>query len=49
VPRRGPGGRDWESFKADPDMQALVERTLRLVRAERGAEPADEAMPVPAA
>jgi NitT/TauT family transport system ATP-binding protein len=49
VPRRSPGGRNWESFKADPDMQALVERTLRLVRAERGADPADEESPVPAA
>jgi NitT/TauT family transport system ATP-binding protein len=42
VPRRTAGGRDWESFKAAPDMQARVEQILRLVRAERGvaSEPA---------
>ncbi len=30
-------GRDWESFTADPDMQAIAERVLRMVRDERGA------------
>ena len=29
-------GRDWESFKIDAAMQALVEQVLRLVREERG-------------
>ena len=37
VPRRHPGGRDWESFTADPEMQAICEQVLRLVREERGA------------
>jgi NitT/TauT family transport system ATP-binding protein len=37
VPRRAPGGRDWESFSADPQMQGIVEQVLRLVRPERGA------------
>jgi len=37
VPRRAPGGRDWETFTADPTMQAIAEQVLRLVRAERGA------------
>ena len=37
VPRRQPGGRDWESFTADPAMQAICEQVLRLVREERGA------------
>jgi hypothetical protein len=36
VPRRAPGGRDWESFSADPQMQGIVEQVLRLVRPERG-------------
>ena len=36
VPRRVPGGRDWESFTADPAMQAIAEQVLKLVRAERG-------------
>jgi ABC-type nitrate/sulfonate/bicarbonate transport system ATPase subunit len=36
VPGRATG-RDWESFKADAAMQALVEQVLRLVREERGA------------
>jgi NitT/TauT family transport system ATP-binding protein len=31
------GGRDWESFKVDAAMQAIVEQVLRLVREERGA------------
>ena len=35
VPRHRPGGRDWESFTADPEMQAICERVLRLVREER--------------
>src|SRR5262249_28457537 len=37
VPRRTAGGRDWESFSADPQMQSIVEQVLRLVRPERGA------------
>jgi NitT/TauT family transport system ATP-binding protein len=37
VPRRAPGGRDWESFSADPQMQGIVEQVLRLVRPERSA------------
>jgi NitT/TauT family transport system ATP-binding protein len=41
VPRRAPGGRDWESFTADPEMQAIAERVMRLVRAERIDAPAD--------
>jgi NitT/TauT family transport system ATP-binding protein len=36
VPRHHPGGRDWESFTADPGMQAICEQVLKLVRAERG-------------
>lgn len=36
VPRTRPGGRDWESFTADPAMQAICEQVLRLVREERG-------------
>jgi NitT/TauT family transport system ATP-binding protein len=42
VPRRSPGGRDWESFTTDPEMQIIAEQVLRLVRAERGAADADE-------
>src|SRR5947209_12531785 len=30
-------GRDWQSFKLDPAMQAIVEKVLGLVREERGA------------
>jgi len=37
VPRRERGGRDWESFVADAEMQGIAEQVLRLVRAERGA------------
>jgi hypothetical protein len=37
VPGRG-NGRNWEAFRADAQMQAIVEQVLRLVRAERGAE-----------
>jgi NitT/TauT family transport system ATP-binding protein len=37
IPRRQKGGRDWESFTADPEMQGITEEVLRLVRAERGA------------
>jgi NitT/TauT family transport system ATP-binding protein len=37
VPRKSPGGRDWESFTADTEMQAIAEQVLRLVREERGA------------
>ena len=36
VPGRA-SGRDWESFKVDPGMLAIVEQVLRLVREERGA------------
>jgi len=36
VPGRA-AGRDWESFKVDVAMQAIVEQVLRLVREERGA------------
>jgi NitT/TauT family transport system ATP-binding protein len=36
VPGRA-AGRDWESFKVDGAMQAIVEQVLRLVREERGA------------
>jgi hypothetical protein len=36
VPGRA-AGRDWESFKVDSAMQAIVEQVLRLVREERGA------------
>ena len=35
IPRETSGGRDWESFKADADLNATVEETLRLVREER--------------
>jgi NitT/TauT family transport system ATP-binding protein len=37
VPRRQPGGRDWETFTADPEMQGIAEQVLKLVREERGA------------
>ena len=37
VPRRQAGGRDWESFTADPEMKGIAEQVLKLVRAERGA------------
>jgi len=36
VPGRA-SGRDWESFKLDRGMQAIIEKVLRLVREERGA------------
>ncbi len=42
VPRRSPGGRDWESFTTDSEMQGIAERVLRLVRAERGAADAEQ-------
>lgn len=35
VPRKKPGGRDWESFTTDSEMQSIVERVLRLVREEK--------------
>jgi NitT/TauT family transport system ATP-binding protein len=48
VPGRA-AGRDWESFKVDGAMQAIVEQVLRLVREERGATapaaPSKEAAP----
>jgi NitT/TauT family transport system ATP-binding protein len=37
IPKRDTGGRNWESFKIDGEMQAIVEQTLLLVREERGA------------
>ena len=37
IPKRDAGGRNWESFKIDGEMQAIVEQTLLLVREERGA------------
>jgi NitT/TauT family transport system ATP-binding protein len=43
VPRRAAGGRDWESFTTDAEMQGIAERVLKLVRAERGLTPAEEA------
>lgn len=43
IPRRAAGGRDWESFTTDVEMQGIAERVLRLVRAERGLTPAEEA------
>ena len=43
VPRNQPGGRYWESFTADPDMQAICEQVLKLVRAERGASAGERA------
>jgi NitT/TauT family transport system ATP-binding protein len=49
VPRRARGGRNWESFTADPQMQGIAEQVLRLVRAERGAGPANEEKPARAA
>jgi NitT/TauT family transport system ATP-binding protein len=42
VPGRA-SGRNWEAFRADPQMQAIVEQVLRLVRAERGAAAPAEA------
>jgi NitT/TauT family transport system ATP-binding protein len=48
VPRRAPGGRDWESFTTDPEMQAIAEQVLRLVRAERGATLPPQGAEVPA-
>jgi NitT/TauT family transport system ATP-binding protein len=45
IPRRAPGGRDWESFTTDPEMQGIAEQVLRLVRAERGAAPAGAPQP----
>jgi NitT/TauT family transport system ATP-binding protein len=44
IPRRAPGGRDWESFTTDPEMQGIAEQVLRLVRAERGAASAPHAV-----
>jgi NitT/TauT family transport system ATP-binding protein len=42
VPRRSSGGRDWESFTTDSEMQGIAEQVLRLVRAERSLADADE-------
>jgi NitT/TauT family transport system ATP-binding protein len=35
VPRSGAGGRDWDSFTSDPDMQRIAGEVMRLVHAER--------------
>jgi NitT/TauT family transport system ATP-binding protein len=40
VAPRDDGGRNWETFKARPDMQEIVEQVLLLVREERGASAA---------
>ena len=42
VPRRSPGGRDWESFTTDAEMQGIAEQVLQLVRAERGVAVTEE-------
>ncbi len=42
IPRHKPGGRDWESFTTDSEMQAISEQVLRLVRAERGLDETEE-------
>ena len=49
VPRRQAGGRDWESFTADPEMKSIAEQVLKLVRAERGASSTRSAAPAPEA
>ena len=46
VPRGAAGGRDWESFTTDAEMQGIAESVLKLVRAERGLTPAEEARAV---
>ena len=35
VPRHNAGGRDWDSFTADPEMRAIAEQVMHLVHAER--------------
>jgi ABC-type nitrate/sulfonate/bicarbonate transport system ATPase subunit len=40
VTRNDNDGRNWETFKRRPDMQAIVEQVLLLVREERVAQPA---------
>ncbi len=45
IPQRHLGGRSWESFKIDREMQAIVEQVLLLVREERGAAAASAAQP----
>ncbi len=35
VPRRNAGGRDWDSFTADPEMRDIAEKVMHLVHAER--------------
>jgi len=42
IPRRKLGGRDWETFTTDSEMQGIAEQVLRLVRAERGVESTEE-------
>jgi NitT/TauT family transport system ATP-binding protein len=42
IPRHTSGGRDWESFKADPDLRATVDETLHLVREERMSDKAPQ-------
>jgi NitT/TauT family transport system ATP-binding protein len=35
VPRHGVGGRDWDSFAGDTEMQKIAEQVMHLVHAER--------------
>jgi NitT/TauT family transport system ATP-binding protein len=49
IPQRNTGGRDWETFKVDGEMQAIVEQALLLVREERGAAGAGAARSVESA
>ena len=35
VPRSAAGGRDWDSFSADPVMQKIAGEVMHLVHAER--------------
>jgi NitT/TauT family transport system ATP-binding protein len=35
VPRHNRGGRDWDSFTADPEMRKIAEQVMHLVHAER--------------
>ena len=35
VPRTDKGGRDWDSFTADPVMRGIAEQVMHLVHAER--------------
>lgn len=49
IPRSAAGGRDWETFTTDAEMQGIAERVLKLVRAERGLTAAEEARAVASA